>query len=61
LQNENKELKRKLANLADLNKAVVSEREIEENNVQVNYSRELFIDLIDKNIINLISENILTS
>ena len=35
LQKENKELKRKLANLADLNKATVVEREINENNVQV--------------------------
>ena len=35
LQKENKELKRKLANLADLKSAAVSEREIENNNVQV--------------------------
>lgn len=35
LQKENKELKRKLANLADLDKASVSEREINENNTQV--------------------------
>lgn len=35
LQKENKELKKKLANLADLKNVTVSEREIEENNVQV--------------------------
>ncbi len=35
LQQENKELKRKLANLADLKTVTVSEREIENNNVQV--------------------------
>ena len=35
LQKENKELKIKLANLADLDKITVSEREIEDNNVQV--------------------------
>ena len=35
LQKENKELKRKLANLADLDKVSVSEREINENNTQV--------------------------
>ena len=34
LQKENKELKRKLANLADLDKVSVSERELEANNLQ---------------------------
>lgn len=35
LQKENSELKKKLANLADLNHVVVSEREIEHNNIDV--------------------------
>ena len=37
LQKENKELKRKLANLADLNKATVVEREINQNNTQIKF------------------------
>ena len=41
LQKENKELKKKIANLTDLNKVVVSEREIEENNLKVKETENL--------------------
>lgn len=41
LQKENKELKKKLANLADLDKVTVAERAVEQNNVEVKSAETL--------------------